>query len=115
MSTARRNAATVIGRRETLRLAPKRIVWEQLVQNQLWHADIAAYINSKALEGTHHIPSAFNYTQIIACSQNHTAVRVFGNPSRSRRASIACRRMRPRAPKSGSRQRGQCINRRENG
>ena len=33
MSTARRNAATVIGPHETLRLAPKRIVWEQLVQN----------------------------------------------------------------------------------
>ena len=53
----------MIGRRETLRLAPKRIVWEQLVQNQLWHADIAAYTNSKALEGTHHIPTAFDYTQ----------------------------------------------------
>ena len=115
MSTARRNAATVIGRRETLRLAPKRIVWEQLVQNQLWHADIAAHTNFKALEGTNHMPTAFDYIQIIACGQNHTAVRVFGNPSRRRRASTACRRMRKRAPKSGSRQRGQCINRRENG
>ena len=109
------HAAFRADRSPSLRLAPKRIVWEQLVQNQLWHADIPAHTNFKALEGTNHTPTAFEYIQIIACGQNHTAVRVFGYPSRRRRASTACRRMRKRAPKSGSRQRGQYINRRENG
>ena len=81
--TARRNTATVIGRRETLRLAPKSFVfglfeaiWDQ---NDLSHANFATRGDSDAFTGTYHMSHAFDNVQPVTSDRSRTAVRVLGS------------------------------------
>ena len=72
----------MIGRRETLRLAPKSFVfglfeaiWDQ---NDLSHADVALRGGSDGFIGSSHTVYAFDDSQPVANDRNTTAVRVFG-------------------------------------
>jgi len=73
----------VIGRRETLRLAPKSFVfglfeaiWDQ---NDLSHANFATRGDSDAFTGTYHMSHAFDNVQSVTSDRSRTAVRVLGS------------------------------------
>ena len=81
--TARRNTATVIGRRETLRLVPNSFVfglfeaiWDPI---NLSHADFATQGDSDAFVGSPHMLHAFDDVQPATSAHNRTAVRVLGD------------------------------------
>jgi len=72
----------VIGRRETLRLAPKSFVFglfeATFDQNNLSHADFATRGDSDAFARSSHMVYAFDDSQPAASAHRRTAARVFG-------------------------------------
>ena len=72
----------MIGRRETLRLAPKSFVFglfeATFDQNNLSHADFATRGDSDAFARSSHIVYAFDDSQPAASAHRRTAARVFG-------------------------------------
>ena len=72
----------MIGRRETLRLAPKSFVFglfeATFDQNNLSHADFATRGDSDAFARSSHMVYAFDDSQPAASAHRRTAARVFG-------------------------------------
>ena len=94
----------MIGRRETLRLAPKSFVFglfeATFDQNNLSHADFATRGDSDAFARSSHMVYAFDGSQPATSAHNRTAVRVLGDcapaPGDSSDSSSSIRRPRPR-------------------
>ena len=81
--TARRSTATVIDRRETLRMVPETCVFglfEALwSRNHLSHADFAPRSAANAFAGTPHMFDTFVDVQPVASDHNRAAERALGN------------------------------------